>query len=30
MHAYNKVIKDLKKDQKLVRDVNAIKREIGL
>jgi chromosomal replication initiator protein len=30
MHAYNKIVKDIKKDQKLVRDINAIKKEIGL
>lgn len=30
MHAFNKIVRDLKKDQKLVRDVNAIKREMGL
>jgi len=30
MHAYNKMVKDLKKDMKLVRDVNAIKKEMGI
>jgi chromosomal replication initiator protein len=30
MHAFNKIVNNLKKDQKLVRDVNAIKREMGL
>jgi chromosomal replication initiator protein len=30
MHAYQKMLTALKKDHKLVRDVNAIKREIGL
>lgn len=30
MHAFNKIVKDIKKDQKLVRDINAIKKEIGL
>jgi len=30
MHSYNKMVKALKKNQKLVRDVNSIKKEIGL
>jgi chromosomal replication initiator protein len=30
MHAFNKIVRDIKKDQKLVRDINAIKKEIGL
>jgi len=30
MHAYNKMVKNLKKDMKLVRDVNAIKKEMGI
>jgi chromosomal replication initiator protein len=30
MHAFNKIVKCLKKDQKLVRDINAIKNEIGI
>jgi chromosomal replication initiator protein len=30
MHAFNKIVRDLKKDPKLVRDVNSIKKEIGL
>jgi chromosomal replication initiator protein len=30
MHAYNKMVKDLKKDHMLVKDMNSIKREIGL
>lgn len=30
MHAFSKMTKALKKDQKLVRDVNAIKKEMGL
>ncbi len=30
MHAYNKMVKDLKDDHVLVKDMNAIKREIGL
>jgi chromosomal replication initiator protein len=30
MHAYNKMVKALKNDSKLVRDVNAIKKEMGM
>ena len=30
MHAYNKMVKDLKSAHMLVKDMNAIKREIGL
>jgi chromosomal replication initiator protein len=30
MHAFQKIVKTLKKDQKLVRDINAIKKEIGI
>ena len=30
MHAYQKIVKAIKKDQKLVRDINAIKKEIGI
>jgi chromosomal replication initiator protein len=30
MHAYNKIVREIKKDQKLVKDINSIKQEIGL
>jgi len=30
MNACNRIVKNLKKDSRLVRDINAIKKEMGL